>query len=229
MKSRRLIFVTAITLFAALSLPIHLAAQDTRYKLVDIGTFGGPASFVNPPFNVHPILNSNGILVGGSATSIPTSSTSNFFVCGGFDGLVPNVFHAFESRDGKATDIGSLAGADSCSNAQVVNATGDIAGVSETSEIDPLLGIHDIHAVMWKKGVIADLGTLGGSHSSASGINNRDQIVGFALNTIPDPLSIIEFQIGGSSSGTQTRAFLWQNGQMEDLNTLGGSDASKEG
>lgn len=234
MKSRTLTSISAVVLCAALARPIGLAAQDNadgkhehhHYKLIDMGTFGGPASFVNPPFNVHPILSSNGILVGGSATSIATNSTSDPFVCGGIDDLDPNnIFHAFEWQDGKVIDIGSLAGADSCSNAQVVNASGDIAGVSETSDIDPLFGVNDIHAVMWKHGAIADLGTLGGPHSAASGINERGQIVGFALNAIPDPLSIFDFQIGGSTGGTQTRAFLWQNGQMEDLNTLGGPDA----
>jgi probable HAF family extracellular repeat protein len=233
MKFKTLKCITAMIVFAALASCVRLAAQGEatnfhHYKLIDMGTFGGPASFVNPPFNVRPILSSDGILVGGSATSIPTTSTSDPFVCGGIDGLVPNVFQAFEWRDGKTTDIGSLAGSESCSNAAVVNATGDIAGVSETSDLDPLLGVHAIHAVRWKDGVIADLGTLGGRHSSASGINSRGQIVGFALNTIPDPLSIIEFQIGGSTQGTQTRAFLWRNGQMEDLNTLGGPDAVAE-
>jgi hypothetical protein len=38
-------------------------------------------------------------------------------------------------------------------------------------------------------------------------INNRDQIVGYALNTIPDPFSWLGLFLG-SSNFMQTRAFL---------------------
>jgi hypothetical protein len=49
MKSRTLTCITAITLFAALAITGQLAAQEQgkehlRYKLVDLGTFGGPSA-----------------------------------------------------------------------------------------------------------------------------------------------------------------------------------------
>ena len=44
MKSRTLMCITAITLFAVLAIPVPLAAQHTRYKLIDIDTLGGPAA-----------------------------------------------------------------------------------------------------------------------------------------------------------------------------------------
>ncbi len=62
-----------------------------------------------------------------------------------------------------------------------------------------------------------DLGTLGGYESVAGGVNNRGQVVGTATNAISDPVSC--------GFGTQCRAFLWQNGVMQDLGTLGGPDA----
>src|SRR6059058_1477168 len=63
-------------------------------------------------------------------------------------------------------------------------------------------------------------GTLeGGYESEAFAVNARGQVVGAATNGIPDPSSIV-------GVSTQVRAFLWQNGAMQDLGTLpGGTNA----
>jgi len=100
-----------------------------------------------------------------------------------------------------------------------------IAGNSENGEMDPLIpGLPEVRAVLWKQKEITDLGTLGGNESFAEAVNDRGQVTGLALNAIPDPFSFYYVLLYGSSNGTQTRGFLWDNGVMQDLGTLGGPD-----
>jgi probable HAF family extracellular repeat protein len=204
------------------------AKKHHHYKLIDIGTFGGPASWVSPQFFASPVLSMRGVTVGGSSTSTPTSPTSNLLVCGGLEGLVLYVDHAFRVEDGKVTDLRALPGGSNCSLPFSVNNNGEIVGTSENSVVDPLTGINETRAVRWEDSEIEDLGSFGGNQNGANGVNDRGEIVGFSLNTTPDPYSLYDF-ILGSSNGTQTRAFLWQHGQMRDLGTLGdaaGPDAT---
>src|SRR6266852_4327571 len=185
MKSKKLC-ITSMALFAALAVPLSLSARDHRghnnspkhhhYQLIDMGTFGGPAS------NAIPFLNNSCTMIGGSATAVAAPPITNFYGNGGFDGFVPFVFHTFQWTDGAVTDLGALPGSnENFSNPGSINATGEITGDSENGIIDPVSGFLEVRAVLWKDGQILDLGTLGGNHSVGNAINNRAQLVGFAL------------------------------------------------
>lgn len=239
MRSKPLPRLIAIMIFATLGFSFRPAAQERpakqqdkkehhRYRLVDVGTFGGPESYVNAAFSLGAPsqINNRGTVVGAAATLIPTPPNKQ--ICGGPDGIVPFVFHAFAWQDGVLTDLGALPGVE-CSQAVSINERGEIVGASGNGVIDPLAGIEGIRAVLWKDGEIKDLGTLGGRHSTAVGINNRGQVTGFSVNKIPDPFSLLYFLGGGLTNGTQTRAFLWHKGHMRDLQTLGGPDAQAFG
>src|SRR5947208_16743498 len=79
MKSRTLTCIIATPLFIALTIPAQLAAQHTRYKLIDIGTFGGPASYFTDP-GIGPgsqVLSNRGMLAGKADTSTPDWSSNN--------------------------------------------------------------------------------------------------------------------------------------------------------
>lgn len=225
MKTTLLTFIATMALLAALAIPGVLAAQDNattiglvqhhHYQLVDVGTFGVPQSFVQVDSGV---LNNHGVLVGWADTSTAGSPEFCFYPGDGF------ASHAFRWMDGTLTDLGTLAGGNS-SQAVWVASNGLIAGYSQNGQIDPLVGYPESRAVLWRHGQAIDLGTLGGNESIAYAVNNRGQVVGTALNTVPDPYSFFDFVFCGSSNGTQTRAFLWdRNNGMQDLGTLGTGD-----
>lgn len=186
--------------------------NNVRYKLVDLGTFGGPLSTL--VFFQPGVINRFGTVVGGADTSTPDpyAPTCNFFT--------PNcvVHHAFEWKRGVMRDLGSLPGTNS-SFAWWINERGWIAGGSENGVIDPIAGVPEVNAVLWHNGRINNLGTLGGNQSVAFGVNSQGQVTGYATNAIPDPWPFF------FSYGTQMRAYLWQNGRMRDLGTLGGPDS----
>ena len=186
-------------------------AQHHHYKFFDLGTFGGQASYLSNGFDG--ILNDHGTAVGWADTSTRDPYPAFCFNPDCF------VSHAFQWRDGALTDLGTLPGGSS-SQAFWISSNGLIAGISQNGEIDPLIpGLPEVRAVLWKRGQIIVLGTLEGGHESVSNaLNNLGQVVGAFNNTIPDPFSLV-------GNGYQVRAFLWQNGAMQDLGTLGGPDA----
>jgi probable HAF family extracellular repeat protein len=102
------------------------------------------------------------------------------------------------------TDLGTL-GTGSNSIPNWVTNSGDVVGFSETGQTNGF-GFPIHHAFRWRKGVMKDLGTLGGDFSGASGANEEGRVVGSANVT------------GNATS----HAFLWDQGSMSDLGTLVG-------
>jgi probable HAF family extracellular repeat protein len=219
MKSGKLI--SAMALFVALSIPVSLAAQDSQnshhhkhhhYKLMDIGTFGGPQAWVlGVGEGPGGALSNAGTVVGVANTS--NSNPNYSYPCNPFGSFsclffgTPDLFveHAFRSEDGALTDLGVLPGG---YNSLVVwiSGNGTAVGASENGVIDPINGYPEIRAVWWKNGRIIDLGTLpGGNESFAGGVNNRGQIAGFSFD-----------------ASNHIRAVLWtEDHRIRDLGTLG--------
>jgi probable HAF family extracellular repeat protein len=225
MKSGRLMWITAMAVCAVPMTAVPLNGQDMpahvhrHYQLIDLGTLGGAQSTLA----AGRILNDQGTVVGCADTSSPDPNYPNFnpfLVDSAFPfGPDPFIFHTFEFKNGRVTDMGALPGANSsCGN--YLTDRGLIVGGSENGLIDPLTGLPEMEAVAWHNGQVTNFGTLGGNGSVAIAANNRGQVVGAAANTVPDPFSIF------FGWGTQTRAFLWTQSQgLQDLGTLGGPDA----
>jgi probable HAF family extracellular repeat protein len=214
----RILTVLAFGFAVLASAPARSYAQNQsksyhHYRLVDLSTLGGPQSYM---FELTGPLSSNGSVAACAdlATLDPSNPPSPAFLGDAY------LQHGVKWTDGKLKDLGTLPGGRS-SCTQWINSAGWIVGSSENGALDSLTGYPALNAVLWKNGQIRNLGTLGGEESLAYAINNNGEIVGFALNTIPDSFASKVFAFGA----TQAHAFLWKNGAMEDLGTLGGPDS----
>jgi probable HAF family extracellular repeat protein len=224
----RRISILLLILFAFLASAAWPQAQTNpkhhQYKLYDLGTLGGP----NSSTSFFSTSLTNWGVIGGAQTAAPDPFNPNCL--GGIFSLTGcYVMHAFQWNRGILTDLGALPGNNdnNSSFSSAINNNGLIAGLSENGSVDSDTGYPETRAVVWNKGKIKDLGTFGGTQSSAMAVNDLGQVVGGALNKTDDPFSA-EFVIGFGvlySGTTQVRAFVWQNGRMRDLGTLGGPDA----
>jgi probable HAF family extracellular repeat protein len=102
-----------------------------------------------------------------------------------------------------------------------ITKNGLIAGAAQTGDI--------LSAEVWYKGQVLDLGQPGlkGQNSQAFSVNAWGQAVGEAQTDSPDPQGedFCGFAaLGLASSGTTCLAFVWQNGVMNPLPTLGGNN-----
>lgn len=112
-------------------------------------------------------------------------------------------------------DLGTLGGNDA--SAAVVNEKGQVAGYSFTNTTpNDTTGIPTVHPFLWKNGTMRDLGSLGGTLSVPGSFNLAPG--GQVLNDSGN--------VAGTSmlAGDEVwHAFVWSNGTMIDLGTLGGS------
>jgi uncharacterized membrane protein len=118
----------------------------------------------------------------------------------------------------------SLGGTNSAANS--INGRGWPVGTSF------LAGNATMHAALWRDGGVSDLGTLGGPNSAVEWpvANNRGYVAGISETAHKDPLgestswSCHAFLPDNGSSGDTCLAFVWRNGHMRTLPTLGGNN-----
>jgi len=205
MKSRILMYISSMTLFVTLAMPVRPAAQEQqqeqtkehhRYRVTDLGTLGGT-------FSLAFGINNRGWVDG--QTNLQGD----------------NEAHAFLWREGVMTDLGTLGGPNS-SVGYPPNERGKIAGYSDTSTPDPLgedfcfFGTHLMCLpFLWQKDVITSLPTLGGDNGWANQINNWGIAVGVAENGTSDPTCL-------PPQVLHAEPVLWEKGVIQQLPTFPG-------
>jgi probable HAF family extracellular repeat protein len=229
MENQRRLASIIVTTLLTLVISTAASAQNSvaqnhsvkhhHYIVVDMGSLGGPNSIVYEQGTRS--LNNHGTFTGAADTpNLDPNSPQN--PCSGYPDFTidPYIQHVFRWERGEKTDLGTFpGGTSSCS--QWISDRGWIVGSATTGKMDFLAGYPEANATLWRNDQILNLGTFGGNESYAWSVNDRGQVVGFASNMTPDQFTGSVFAWGA----TQTHAFLWQNGRMQDLGTLGGPDS----
>jgi probable HAF family extracellular repeat protein len=117
---------------------------------------------------------------------------------------------------------GAVASANSANRNRVLSGTANLAGDSVA------------RAALWRDGSVADLGTLGGDNSAVAWPNHdAGSVVGIAetadLNPAGENWSCAPFFASGQPTHHICLGFVWKNGAMLPLPTLGGPDGYAAG
>jgi probable HAF family extracellular repeat protein len=206
------------------------ASPDLNYP--NVNPLLGFPGYVTRPFIQHGFKWQEGVLtdlgalpgnnnsyanwVNARGETVGASENSSIDPLTGFPEVV-----AVAWKDGRTINLGTLGGYES--EALAVNDKGQTVGFATNATPDPLpfpfyfveeaLGTQT-RAVLWENGAIRDLGTLGGPDAEAFFLNDRGQVAGDSYtNSTINP-----------ATGLPTmHPFLWEDGKMIDLGTLGGT------
>ena len=162
-----------------------------------------PFAVTVSPITVSPSSNSSAVDANDSAPSEPAGKLVHY----------------------KVINLGTLGGTAS-NGFGGVNDRGWVTGDAN------LAGDQNEHAFLWRDGVMTDLGTLGGPNSSVPlpVKDDRGFVVGVAQTPVVDPLSEFWGRTFACTSviceGAQNlvRGFVWEDGVMTALPTLGGNN-----
>ena len=116
----------------------------------------------------------------------------------------------WDSKTGVIHELPAFS-SDSVAVATAINDRSQVVGASGICGTGPGTGPIFMHALLWQKSSVTDLGSLGGAFNNVTyAINNRGQVVGVS-------------DLQGDSTA---HAFIWQNGVITDLGTLLGDFSS---
>jgi probable HAF family extracellular repeat protein len=191
----------------------HAILRQPSGNIVDLPV---PAGFGSPTlFILAGDLTANG-LISGFATNGQIDPLTDF----------PETRAVIWGRNGSnPTDLGTFGGSDSQAGAR--NQRGDTVGealndVPENPDFASFMNgflpaATQARAFLWQGNGLQDLGTLGGNDAFASIINESGLVYGLSYTDT----------VANETTGIPTvHPFLWKNGRMRDLGSLGGSLAT---
>jgi probable HAF family extracellular repeat protein len=182
MQTRILTYIATTAVSVMFGSPRPLAAQAERQKQ--------PLKYY--VFNLG---------VPGGGTTAAASSINNLGWAAGAAYQAGNTTEHAELWVGTPLDLGTLGGPNSAVAWPNKNDKGEIAGIAETADLNPLgedwscalanfptTTHHICLGFVWQDGVMSSLPPLAGGYDSyATAVNNRGQVVGWAENGVYDP------------------------------------------
>lgn len=197
--------------------PYGIRPRPRQFLVTDLGTLGGDHTWALD-------LNEKGQVVGFSEkTQVDHTSSSFLWENGSMSELLMDgdVFRLNNNEQiiGILNDTtGTPAIFDLATRKRVATLRGKMVRVTDMNDHGQVVGSVDkvigggldgvpSQGFLWEDGVLKYLGTLGGVSSSATGINNKGQIVGTS-----------------STADGKPKTFLWENGIMKELSSLEGKN-----